>query len=124
MRKKKKQMRDLFDPDSEETILKRSPRQLVRNSDPVTSLKAAMRMIPKLKKLQRKVYDALWWAGVRGLTDYELEERLGSHGSTYRTRRSELVECGLAEDSGRKRIIHGSLRVVWVLAYIPTQARI
>jgi len=87
-----------------------------RKSDPHTSVEAAESVVGKLRELQIKVLDELETAGVNGLTDYELEERCGSHGSTYRTRRSELVEKGLVLDSGRRRVIADSNRIVWIAA--------
>jgi len=86
-----------------------------RRTDPPTSHQAAQRVTPKLRPIQQKVLEALRVAGTRGLTDIELEEKCGSHGSTFRTRRSELVTAGLVRDSGTKRYQAGSSRIVWVI---------
>ena len=89
--------------------------QLARATDPTTSHMAAEAMIPKLRAIQREVYDVLKRAGSKGLTDWEIEGECGSHGSTYRTRRSELTAMGLVMDTGRKRTILGRQRTVWAL---------
>ena len=49
------------------------------------------------------------------LTDFDLEVICDNHGSTYRTRRSELVELGYVADSGQRRMQEGSNRIVWVI---------
>jgi hypothetical protein len=102
-------MTDLF------TFVPREPHQLTRRENPVTSLDAAVSIIPTLGELQRRVMDALDAAGAHGMTDYELEQRLGSHGSTFRTRRAELVAIGLVVNTGRKRLVKGRNRIVWAL---------
>lgn len=105
-------MKDLF---GDTPFILKTPQQMTRVSDPSTSHCAAKRIAGNLGELQRKVLDALRAAGDVGLTDYELEERCGSHGSTFRTRRAELVEAGMVVDSGRKRSIMGSNRIVWII---------
>lgn len=97
-------------------IFARSARQLARKTDPVTSHEAAENIVDELRPLQKQVLEELRAAGSAGLTDYELEARCGSHGSTFRTRRSELVAAGLVVDSGRKTLQAGSNRIIWVLA--------
>ena len=87
---------DLFAPPNPKT-----PVQITRRQDPSTSYEAATGIVHKLRPLQMRVLTELKAAGAEGLTDLELEERCGSHGSTFRTRRSELVEVGLVRDSGR-----------------------
>jgi hypothetical protein len=59
------------------------------------------------------VWNELVKAGTNGMTDFELEEIFGNHGSTYRTRRSELTEQGLIIDTGRTRVQRGRNRIVW-----------
>jgi len=86
--------------------------ELARRTDPHTSHEAAEKIVPKLTKLRQKVYDRLRQAKF-GMTDYELETWFGEHNSTYRTRRSELTEMGLVEDTGETRIIKGRARKVW-----------
>ena len=104
-------MKDLF---GDTLFEERKPHQLTRASDPSTSYESAARVIPKLRELQRIVYE-MHQAHPGGLTDFDLEERCGSHGSTYRTRRAELTEMGLLRDSGRKKLQNGRNRVVWQL---------
>lgn len=104
-------MADLFNPD---LFAYRGPGNMARRSDPSTSHEAAEKIVPKLGDLQRRVLAELRAAGAVGLCDLELETRCGSHGSTFRTRRSELVDLGLVRDSGRKIVLNGRNRVVWV----------
>ncbi len=87
--------------------------QLVRRKDPETSREAAEKVVPKLRLLQQRVL-AVLRQYPDGLTDYQIEMLLGDHGSTYRTRRSELVALGLVRDSGHKKVINGTHRTVWI----------
>src|SRR4249920_842717 len=87
--------------------------KLARRTDPHTSHEAAASVLPKLSELRRTVYELLLQAGPYGLTDYAIEEHLHNHGSTYRTRRAELVAMGLVEDAGITRVINGRARKVW-----------
>lgn len=103
---------DLFD---NRPLNEKTARQLARRQDPSTSYEAANGVMLKLRPLQQKVMAELKAVGAEGLTDYELEARCGSHGSTFRTRRSELVDVGLVRDSGRVRYIQGHKRIVWVI---------
>lgn len=100
---------DLFVP------LKKTPSQLVRRDDPDTSKQAAGFITTKIAPLQLEVLEHLRASGSFGLCDLELEERCGSHGSTFRTRRAELVEIGLVRDSGRTLFLNGRNRIVWVV---------
>jgi hypothetical protein len=84
-----------------------------RLSDPDTSREAADSVAPKMTALRATVLGH--FARRRSLTDLELEGLCADHGSTYRTRRSELVQMGLVEDSGERREQRGSNRVVWVI---------
>lgn len=104
-------MKDLFG--EQEPMLPRKVKQLVRKSDPVTSRQAAEAIIKDLRELQAFVYEQLRFAGREGLTDLELEEACGSHGSTFRTRRTELTQKGLVIDTGRKKMQKGGWRIVW-----------
>lgn len=84
-----------------------------RNTDPDTSHEAAESISPRLRELQRKVlmfaYDY-----PDGFIDPELNRRFDTHGSTYRTRRAELVEQGLIRDSGERRTDGGTRRhIIW-----------
>lgn len=93
----------------------KTAKQLTRRTDPGTSFQAASQVVGKLKEIQKRVLAELKSAMPEGLTDLELEERCGSHGSTFRTRRSELVELGMVADSGRKKNQNGRNRIVWVV---------
>ena len=104
-------MKDLF---GDTLFEERKPHQLTRASDPQTSYESAARVVPKLRELQRIVFET-HQAHPGGLTDFDLENICGSHGSTYRTRRAELTEMGLLRDSGRKKLQNGRNRVVWQL---------
>lgn len=62
--------------------------------------------------IQRQVLEMLV-SSESGLTDYEMEEKINDHGSTYRTRRGELVKAGFVEAGPEKREIAGEKRTVW-----------
>ena len=107
----------------QEFFLEREPHQLARTSDPDTSHEAASYIISKLRELQRFVYIEILAADSYGMTDYELIERCNlKYGvrpeSTYRKRRSELVELGLIKNAGRKRPTTGIRRIVWIAASV------
>jgi hypothetical protein len=107
-------MKDLFGDKLYSLPLVRAE-QLSRRDDPDTSFQAGQSILVKLPVLQEEVLRVLRLAGKDGFTDWELEQKLGSHGSTYRSRRSELVAAGLVVDSGRKRVNVGKTkRIVWV----------
>lgn len=95
-----------------------------RNSDPETSHRAAALVAPKLSKLQKEVLQYFTEAhelGRLGVTDDELVRHF-SHlkESTARKRRSELThKFKLIVDSGERRWVDGSMRVVWRLANQP-----
>lgn len=94
----------------------RKPEQMTRRGDPATSFEAAARVARSLNPLQEKVLAAIRNAGSIGMTDLDLQEALGDHGSTFRTRRAELVEAKLVVDSGATRKQLGSNRIVWLAA--------
>lgn len=80
---------------------------LTRDDDHDTLEEAAERVSESLKELQGKVYSIL--AASQGLTDSELRERCNAiygkrQESTYRKRRSELVELGLVQETGERRL--------------------
>lgn len=92
--------------------------KLSRNSDPHTSFEAGKAILKDKTLIQRRVMEEFGKAHPYGLTDYELEERCGSHNSTFRTRRSELVEAGLLMDSGQRRVLKhvgNKSRIVWTI---------
>jgi len=82
-----------------------------RNTDPGTSHEAAAKVTPKLRKLQQEVLDI--FQRHRRLTDLDLQEVTYTAGSTYRTRRSELVKMGLLRNSGDRKHQAGANRIVW-----------
>ena len=80
------------------------PPQRHRNADPDTSVEAAVQISPRLRELQQVVLD---WLRTQpeGATDDELLAAMKSTSSTYRTRRSELVDLGKVKDSGRRKLL-------------------
>lgn len=79
-----------------------------------TSRAAAVAAEPSAGSQRARVLDALR-AHPAGLTDHELQERLGLNPSTQRPRRIELVRAGLVVDSGEERETPSGRRaVVWV----------
>lgn len=106
-------MKDLF---GDTPYVPKDPHQLVRRTDPGTSFQAAAAVAPKLREIQKVVLEHLRAAGARGMTDLDLQTECGDHGSTFRTRRSELVDLGLVRDSGRRLLQDGRKRIVWVIA--------
>lgn len=84
-----------------------------RPFDPDTSHVAAERIVPRINKLQTKVLDYFRAIHPNAITDRDLEDHFGNHGSTYRTRRAELTEMGLIADTGLRRWQDGSHRVLW-----------
>jgi hypothetical protein len=105
-------MKDLF---GDTPYQENNPSTLTRRTDPSTSREAAEKIVTKLRPLQQQVYAVMKAAGPEGLTDLDLESKCGSHGSTYRTRRSELTGKGLIVDTGRKRLQRGSYRIIWAI---------
>lgn len=86
-----------------------------RRADPDTSHEAAAAVTPDLRELQRIVENYAKGRGGEGFTDAQMEDDLDQHGSTLRTRRSELAARNIVLDSGQRRT-YGSprRRVVWV----------
>lgn len=79
-----------------------------------TSLDAARAVQPRLNALQARVLERLKYCGIYGATDDELQASLNLNPSTQRPRRIELVEKGLARDSGnRRKTRSGRYAVVW-----------
>ena len=80
-----------------------------------TSRDAARAVKPRLNSLQLRVLDELKACKSWGATDEELQLILKLNPSTERPRRIELVEKGLARDSGNRRKTRaGRYAVVWV----------
>lgn len=75
-------------------------RAMARRTDPDTSHQAAKETTPRIRELQRQV---LAFAAMReplGFTDPQMNEHFAVVSSTYRTRRSELVDMELIHDTG------------------------
>jgi hypothetical protein len=90
------------------------PDGLFRRGDPQTSRDAAKTVVPYITEIQATVLREVRDAGGQGMTDYELEQRLGNTSATLRSRRNELVKKELIRDSGMRRLQSGSNRTVWV----------
>ncbi len=65
-----------------------------------------------LNAMQRRVL-ALLQATPGGLTDEEMQRRLGMNPSTQRPRRIELARRGLVVEAGTRKAASGRLAVVW-----------
>ncbi len=79
-----------------------------------TSKEAAEAIQPDLPRLEMLV----WWAlRARPRTDSEIQAVTGLSGDTERPRRLKLVEKGLVEDSGERRVPEGKRQraIVWRL---------
>ncbi len=89
-----------------------------RRTDPQTSHEAAKAVTPKLTHCELRVLDFARKRGRNGFTDIELEDAMGDHGATFRTRRQELTTRGLIRDTGRTSRDAGDprRRIVWVIA--------
>jgi hypothetical protein len=90
------------------------PDDLFRRTDPQTSRDAAKTVVPYLNAIQATVLREVRDAGGQGMTDYELEQRLGNTSATMRSRRAELVAKGLIRNSGMLRRQAKTNRIVWV----------
>jgi len=85
------------------------------HQDRKTSIDAAKAIKPNAATLRRKVLDAIEAAGPHGLTDQEIQDRLGMEGNTERPRRRELESAGFIKDSGTTRkTATGRKATVWV----------
>lgn len=81
---------------------------------PETSDEAWARVVPRLSELRQRVLAAFREHG--SLSDETGVRVTGMEPSTYRTRRSELVEMGWLRDSGSRRELRtGGRGVVWTL---------
>jgi transcription initiation factor IIE alpha subunit len=82
----------------------------------VTSAKAADSLGPAtLNVLQRRVLELLA-ATPGGLTDEEMQTRLGMNPSTQRPRRNELERRGLVVEAGTRKTASGRNASVWRVA--------
>jgi transcription initiation factor IIE alpha subunit len=79
----------------------------------ITSAKAADSLGPAtLNAMQRRVLELLA-ATPDGLTDEEIQTRLGMNPSTQRPRRIELARRGLVVEAGTRRTASGRMATVW-----------
>jgi predicted ArsR family transcriptional regulator len=67
---------------------------------------------PTLNAMQRRVLELLQ-ATPDGLTDEEMQTRLGMNPSTQRPRRIELARRGMVVEAGTRRTASGRMAVVW-----------
>jgi transcription initiation factor IIE alpha subunit len=82
----------------------------------VTSAAAADSLTPAtLNAMQRRVLELLQ-ATPDGLTDEEMQTRLGMNPSTQRPRRIELARRGMVVEAGTRRTSSGRMAVVWRVA--------
>ncbi|NBX74617.1 MAG: hypothetical protein EBQ89_10030 [Alphaproteobacteria bacterium] len=82
----------------------------------ITSAQAADSLGPAtLNALQRRVLELLQ-ATPGGLTDEEMQTRLGMNPSTQRPRRIELARRGLVVEAGTRRTASGRMATVWRVA--------
>ena len=65
-----------------------------------------------LNQMQRRVLELLQ-ATPSGLTDEEMQRRLGMNPSTQRPRRIELARRGLVVEAGTRRTASGRMATVW-----------
>ncbi|NBU34726.1 hypothetical protein EBS40_08960 [bacterium] len=65
-----------------------------------------------LNAMQRRVLELLQ-ATPGGLTDEEMQTRLGMNPSTQRPRRIELARRGLVVEAGTRKTASGRMAVVW-----------
>lgn len=68
---------------------------MVRRNDMETSRDAAILALPNVANHRQRVLHALYHAGWRGLTDFELEARTGIRQTSAGKRRLELERAGL-----------------------------
>jgi transcription initiation factor IIE alpha subunit len=82
----------------------------------VTSAQAADSLGPAtLNAMQRRVLELLA-ATPGGLTDEEMQHKLGMNPSTQRPRRIELARRGLVVEAGTRKTASGRMAVAWRIA--------
>ena len=88
--------------------------KLFRRDAKETSVEAAKSIMLALPNIEAAVYEYAAMRGTKGFTDDEMNEHFQTHKSTYRARRSTLVEKGFIEDSGiRVKGPNGRNMTVW-----------
>jgi hypothetical protein len=79
-----------------------------------TSIEAAKSIITALPNIEGLVFEYATMRGKQGFTDDQMNEHFQTHKSTYRARRSTLVDKGLIEDSGQRvKSSNGRNMTVW-----------
>ena len=88
---------------------------LYRPTNPDTSRQAAARMTAqRTTEIQRAILTFMSvYPG--GVTDLDIQRHFNDQGSTYRTRRAELVIQGRVKDSGRRMTQLARKRILWEL---------
>lgn len=81
-----------------------------------TSKEAADHAAPSASIQRERIYQALVNCWPEGLTDDELQRKLGLDGNTQRPRRRELEQAGRIQAKGTRQTASGRSAVVWVLA--------
>lgn len=90
-----------------------------RRDDPDTSHEAAREVSPHIRKVRLEVLEYAESCGRAGFTDAAMSAHFATHSSTYRTRRAELVDLGMIEDSGERVTLpdsgrrHAVWRITW-----------
>ena len=74
--------------------------KMFRKNAKETSVEAAKSIMLALPNIEAAVYEYAAMRGKQGFTDDEMNEHFKTHKSTYRARRSTLVEKGFIEDTG------------------------
>ena len=74
--------------------------KMFRKNAKDTSVEAAKSIMLALPNIEAAVYEYASIRGKQGFTDDEMNEHFKTHKSTYRARRSTLVEKGFIEDTG------------------------
>jgi phage-related minor tail protein len=88
--------------------------KLFRKDAKDTSVEAAKSIMLALPNIEAAVYEYAAMRGTKGFTDDEMNEHFKTHKSTYRARRSTLVEKGFIEDSGmRVKGPNGRNMTIW-----------
>lgn len=81
-----------------------------------TSTEAAEAIAPKMKSMTNKIFDLIGSQGGYGLTDDEGMVQTNMDGNSYRPCRIDLMNRGLVDDSGLRRLTRRNRNaVVWKL---------
>lgn len=87
---------------------------MIANEAKQTSVKAALRALPKTGTKRMLVFDYL---RTQASTDEQIERALNISGNTVRPIRGSLVRDGLVRDSNLRRLtIAGNEAIVWQIA--------